>query len=75
MFEYDERKAGGPAHESVFEARCIVWSKHEQLPGLILVKEAKGGSIKSARENAAVKVVQYLLSKEASKVQSIDFSA
>lgn len=43
----------------------------EELSGLILVKEAKGSSIKAAREGAAVKVKQYLLSKEVSKLQPL----
>lgn len=55
----------------VFEARCIVSSRLTELAGLILVKEARGHSIKAAREGAAVKVRQYLLSKDASTVQPL----
>lgn len=56
---------GGPAHDTVFEARCFVSSKLEELAGLILVQEARAGSIKAAREGAAQKVVKYLLDKQA----------
>lgn len=71
VFEYDERRVAGPSSASLFEARCIVRSNLEELAGLILVKEAKGSSIKAAREGAAVKVKVYLLSKEISKVQPL----
>lgn len=71
VFEYDERRVSWPANVSVFEARCIVRSRLEELAGLILVKEARGSSIKAAREGAAVKVKVYLLSKENSKVQPL----
>ncbi|CBN78074.1 DEAD box helicase [Ectocarpus siliculosus] len=57
VFEYDERKLkGSGVNTCFFEARCIVTSRLEELAGLILVKEAKGSSIKAAREGAAVKV-------------------
>ncbi|CAN0178898.1 unnamed protein product [Ectocarpus sp. 6 AP-2014] len=72
VFEYDERKLkGSGVNTCFFEARCIVTSRLEELAGLILVKEAKGSSIKAAREGAAVKVRQYLLSKDMSKVQPL----
>lgn len=58
---------GGPAHETIFEARCTVSSKQEELSGLIVYKDAKGKSIKAAREAAALKVVHYLLAKEGAK--------
>lgn len=70
VFEYDERKLPGLAHETVFESRCIVSSKKAELEGTILCKEAKGASIKAAREASAKKVVQYLLSKDSGKAQS-----
>lgn len=71
MFAYDERKIKrlDVANGSAFEARCIVSSLLKELSGLILVKEAKGSSIKAAREGAAVKVRQCLLSMEISKLQ------
>ncbi|CAM9621477.1 unnamed protein product [Scytosiphon promiscuus] len=71
VFEYDERRVPGPPNASLFEARCIVRSNLAELEGLILVKEARGSSIKAAREGAAVKVKIYLLSKENSKVQPL----
>lgn len=64
VFEYDERRLPGNAHETVFESRCFVWSKVDELKGLIASKEAKGTSIKSSREAAAQKMVQYLLLKD-----------
>lgn len=64
VFEYDERRLPGNAHETVFEARCFVWSKVDELKGLIASKEAKGTSIKSSREAAAQKMIQYLLQKD-----------
>lgn len=70
MFDYDERKVDGEAHSPVFEARAIVRSTLEELNGLIVMKEAKGTSIKAAREAAAKRVLQYLLSKESPKVQT-----
>ncbi|CAN0202320.1 unnamed protein product, partial [Ectocarpus fasciculatus] len=72
VFEYDERKVkGSGVNTCFFEARCIVTSRLKELAGLILVKEAKGGSIKAAREGAAVKVRQYLLSKDRHNVQPL----
>lgn len=61
--EYDERKATGEAHLPVFEARCILSSRTKELNGLILVKAAKGGTIKAAREAAAAKMIQVLLAQ------------
>lgn len=54
----------------IFEARCFVSSKMDELDGLILVKEAKGASIKAAREAAAGKVVQLLLAQPTATAQS-----
>eukprot|EP00752_Nemacystus_decipiens_P002257 g2138.t1 len=68
VFTYDERKIKRP-DGFAFEARCIVSSLLKELSGLIVVKEAKGSSIKAAREGAAVKVKMFLLSKEVSKLQ------
>ena len=67
VLEYDERRlslSGQGQAQDVFEARCFVWSRLEELKGLIVVKEAKGVSIKAARERAAQKIVQYLLYRE-----------
>lgn len=47
VFEYEERKVGGPAHDTVFEARCFASSKLDELAGLIVVQEARAGSILS----------------------------
>lgn len=71
MFAYDEIKVRtfDVANGSAFEARCIVSSQLKELAGLILVKQARGSSIKAAREGAAVKVKNYLLSKEISNLQ------
>lgn len=71
MFAYDERKIRrlDVPNGSAFEARCIVSSLLKELSGLILVKEARGASIKAAREGAAVKVKMYLLSKEVSNLR------
>eukprot|EP00903_Cladosiphon_okamuranus_P019581 g18009.t1 len=71
VFAYDERKirSSDVPNGLAFEARCIVSSLLKELSGLILVKEARGHSIKAAREGAAVKVKQYLLSKEVSHLQ------
>lgn len=44
-------------------------SKLDELAGLILVQEARAGSIKAAREGAAKKVVQYLLDKQAKQAR------
>lgn len=62
---------GSGVNTCFFEARCIVTSRLKELAGLILVKEAKGSSIKAAREGAAVKVRQYLLSKDRHNVQPL----
>lgn len=71
VFAYDERKIRcfDVPNGSAFEARCIVSSLLKELSGLILVKEARGPSIKAAREGAAVKVKHFLLSMEVSKLQ------
>lgn len=71
MFAYDERKIRrlDIANGSAFEARCIVSSLLKELSGLIVVKEARGPSIKAAREGAAVKVKMWLLSLQVSKLQ------
>ncbi len=72
VFDYDERKIKLPgATSSVFEARCMVLSELKELSGLILMKEARGASIKAAREGAAGKVKQFLLSKEVPKVDPL----
>ena len=68
VFDYDERKIMLPSsNTSVFEARCMALSRLKELEGLILYKEARGASIKAAREGAAAKVRQHLLAKDVPK--------
>ncbi|CAM9305781.1 unnamed protein product [Pylaiella littoralis] len=59
---YDEKTEPSWYDGQTFRARCLVSCRPPgDLDGLLLVKEARGLSLKAAREAAAAKTVQYLL--------------
>lgn len=70
LVEYDLRYADGPFNTRVYEARCFLSCVIQDVTGLVLLGEGRGHCVDAARDLAASKVMDKLLSQLAQSRQT-----